>query len=775
MDSYRGILDSTLDKANIPYFMSESTGLVTEPLVAFIMAAFAIKLRHWRTDDVIAYLKTGLTDIEQSEVDVFELYLSTWKISGNRFFDEFWAMNPDGYSEKISQRGSTILETANRVKKALTEPLSIFFTNLNAAKNVAELCDATYEFFKSQNLSQKLEKRARDAHFSGNTKAALECAGTHKAFIRVLSDISACMGDTKMSVEEFATSLKIVFNNTEVGTIPTAADAVTLGSASMLRASGIKCALLIGMCDGEFPARVSESGFFSDKEKETLASFDINLTSNTVNQSSEELLYAYRAMTLPSEKLMVFYHKTASGSSCKPSLAIKRLTALIPNVPITFYGNLCEEDKIMAKKLAFEQLNSLSAKNKEALLDVFKDDADYKDILNQLSIPISNTNCVLSKETAEKIFGNEIEVSPSNLESYISCHFGYYCNKILGLRADETASFNFANSGTFIHYILEKFMPEVIEENGSIKKLDDAEIKRMVTKYTDDYTEKMFSPKHAPSKRLLHHFSRLRKLATLIVNDLYKEVCQSRFTPKFFELSIGPKGSVLPEHQIELEDGSKIHLSGKADRVDIYKDPATGNVYIKIIDYKTGTKEFSLSDIQKGLNIQMLLYLFAICKTEDKAFLQTVECDGNNKLLPASVMYISTNIPEFEVAGSATSEEILETASNQISRSGIILNDENIIRALNENADPKYLANVTLDNDQFTGKALKSEEDFKLLEKEIETVISDIAEEMKRGSVEAIPLVHAQISPCNYCKMKQICRIDRTPAKSNDTESEEEE
>ncbi|MBQ7292971.1 MAG: exodeoxyribonuclease V subunit gamma [Clostridia bacterium] len=408
MENYRGILDSTLEKANIPYFMSEKSSLLTSPLVSMMLSAFAIKQRNWRTDDVIAYLKSGLTDVDQNDIDIFEIYVSTWKIRGKRFLEDFWTMNPDGYSSKISERGLSILQTANEVKNKITLPLCEFFTRLDAAKNVADLCDATFEFFKKLNLSEKLLNCAKKAFFDNDKKSALEIAGSHKAFIKVLSDISATLGNQDMSVEEFASSLKLVLGNTDVGTIPTGADSIILGSASTLRASDIRCAILIGMCEGDFPASTSDCGFFSDNEKQKLKELKekIDLSSDTKTQNSEELLYAYRAITLPSEKLFMLYN-TGSGDNGakKPSIAISRVLALLPDVKKVNYRLVEESDKLMSKALAFEALGRLTSDdNRDALYKIFESDPKYSDVMKKTSTPISVSDCYIYENLAKSTF-----------------------------------------------------------------------------------------------------------------------------------------------------------------------------------------------------------------------------------------------------------------------------------------------------------------------------------------------------------------------------------
>ena len=780
MDSYRGIIDSAFEKAGIPHFMSERENLINEPLISMILSAFAIKQRNWRSEDVIAYLKTGLTDFTPNEVDVFELYVSTWRINGNRFFDEEWTMNPDGFTAPMTLRGTLIRECANRVKKALTDSLSAFFTRLNAATSVSQLCEATYGFFKENRLSEKLMARAEAMYSADDRKGALECAGTHKAFIKVLSDVASAMGDKEMSVEEFASSLKLVFANTDVGTIPTAADEVILGSASMLRASNIKCAVLIGVCDGVFPASTSDCGFFSDNEKLQLKELEIELESNTARQNSEELLYAYRAMTLPSDKLYLIYN-TGSGSSGsrKPSLAVTRTEALLPNVKTLSYESLSDASKIYSKQLAFEALKRIGdSKAHTALKEIFNNDPKYSALLKRTEIPITDADCKVSEDTAKAVFGDTLRLSQSKLEKYVKCHFSYYCTYALDLRESKTASFKYNDSGTFIHHVLEVFVRSTVDEKGFNPNLTDTEIGNIVSTETDRYLSDLFGDKQTPSKRLLHLFDRLKRLTFIIAIDLYNEIRAGKFIPAFFEMGIG-KGAnrIIPAYRLTLNDGSVILFEGIVDRVDIYK--CGKEVFVKVVDYKTGSKTFRLSDIKDGLNIQMLMYLFAICNSKD--FISAVGCSSDTELKPAGVAYISTNVSPQKSNRSISENELIKKISESFTREGLLLDDEEVLLAMNKDLNKNYLMGAARPkptksnpdpNQPLKGNALTSAEAFGDIEKEITDVLTSISAEIRNGNASITPM--EKENPCQYCGMKQFCRIDPSYRSSCDEDGEEE-
>lgn len=774
MDTYKGTIDSVFEKAGIPFYMSEKTDLVTNPLISLMMSAFAIKQRNWRADDVIAYLKTGLTGIPTEKIDLFEIYVSTWKIKGLRFFDESWTMNPDGYSNKISNRGIKIREVANEVKNILTSTLPAFFTRLDAAENVRELCAATYNFFKELGLTEKLCERAKKAHLSGNKRIALEYAGTHSAFISVLNDISATLGDEKMTVEEFCSSLKLVLGNTDIGTIPTAADEVVLGSASMLRASGIKCAILIGMCDGKFPAHVSDGGFFSDIEKEKLSSYGIELSSKISEKSSDELLHTYRAVTLPSDKLIMSYHTKVGSTVFRPSLAITRACSLLGIKKPLCYEKINELDKLMSEKLSLESYHSLTDdKNRAALASVLGKKEDCADILKKTKAPISTTECKISNDLSNSLFGQKIRLSQSKIDQYVKCHFNYFCKFVLNLRDTTPISFNAADTGTFVHHLLELFIGYTVDENGLKRDIPKDELERFIRDKAKEYIDSIFKDKVEPSKRQLHLFGRLTGLAVVVASSLYDELLDSSFIPKYLEMKFGNAPSdALPQFELKLKDDTKIIIDGAVDRLDVFKKDNT--VYVKVIDYKTGSKTFDLADVEKGLNIQLLLYLFAICNAKDDKFKRSIGCENGDTIKPAGVIYVSSAFSAFDVKYNATEEEIIAMAKKKLPRSGLVTDDDEIIKEMSHNLKNRYLPGVTTNKDGvITKNSSMSKEGFDELEKQIYSTIEEIATELKSGNADIAPMKIGRDYVCQYCKMKPFCRVDLTSEGTDEEENED--
>ncbi len=760
-EDYRGILDSVLDKAGISYFFSEKTDLPAKPLISMIFSALAIKTRRFRNRDVIAYLKSGIPPIDTRSADIFENYVNTWNITGDRFLGDPWTMNPDGYLSELSPRGEEILQTANRVRTEITAPLIRLCAQLDEAQNVSALCEAVRAFLEDINADARMRELSARALRNGDRKEAAENAATFRTVLESLSAMSATMGDTAMSVEEFSTALRLVFANTELGTIPTGSDQITIGSASMLRVSGIRCAILVGLCDGEFPARTAERGLLSDNDRKTLSELGVALSGDSRDSAAEELLYCYRAMTLASERLVLMYRDTtASGNATAPSPAFRRVAELLPHITVRSFGS--PEQRLISKALAFEALPSLAGTPYERPLKaLLAEDPQYASLLDRSRRSVSNTHLSVSPETAARVFGRDMGLTQSRLDKFVSCHLAYYGRYILSLMENERAAFRFSDSGTFIHRILEVFLTAVTDGNGLRRDVAFEEIRQLVVRETERYLAALFPSKSNLTGRLRHLFRRLSKLAVSISMELYEELLDSDFTPKLLEAAIGSRGELgIEPPTVELTDGSRISIYGTIDRVDVFR--TGGQVYIKVVDYKTGGKAFSLADIEKGLNTQLLLYLFAVCGSHSPKLKDALGCREGDTLTPAGALYMSTDISPVKLESKTEETDALALAASGIRRDGILLDRDEVLDAVSNSHKKHLLAGVALDrDDKRKQQVLKSEMQLTALEAQLTETLRRIGTEMRSGNATAC-IAQGDSEACEYCRFKPLCRPSPT-------------
>ena len=159
------------------------------------------------------------------------------------------------------------------------------------------------------------------------------------------------------------------------------------------------------------------------------------------------------------------------------------------------------------------------------------------------------------------------------------------------------------------------------------------------------------------------------------------------------------------------------------------------------------------------MNIQMLLYLFTLCRNSDTVFCRSLGLEAGQTPTPAGIVYLSANVPVLQAEDYDSEESVLSKAADSLKRSGLLLNEEEILRAMNSDLSPKFLAGIKKNKDGLlTGSALTDRQVFGEIYEQISSVIEKIAGEMRSGVAHANPLSYKDQDPCAYCDMKPICR-----------------
>ncbi len=754
-EKYRGIIDTSLAKSDIPYYLSQKSDICSMPAIKLLLCAIRIKKYHWRREDVLAYIKTGLCDIPQRDINLFEEYINTWNIHGEGFLSGTWTMNPDGLSSSVSARGEEILCAANRVREIIVPSLLKFFVLFDAAKNTAEMCRALYAFLIDIGLEARLGALAERTAAEGYLGRAREISDIYGIILNTLASIGEVLGEDECDTEQFMQILRHIFDKTEIASIPTSIDEVIIGGADILRTSNVKYAFVVGLCEGEFPANIGDSGILSTIDRDTLTSLGIELSSNTDTRASDELMYIQRAFSLPSEKLFLFTHKSEASSSCFPSLAFSRVEKLFPTLTPHEYKSSDFDYLVPSVKNAASIFRSLP--ESEAKLTLKKALTEHIPNFDTRSVISSQTDgCNLVSETTKLYADKHLYLSASAFERYVKCPFNYFCTNVLKLRQRAVSQFKANDIGLFVHYMLEVLIKKAFPE-GTNDIIDDDTLISLTEETMNDYLSKLCPPEMLHSKQMQHLYGRMKKLVLLLVRNTVKEFSKSEFVPAFFELPTNGKGTNPAPLVFKLDNGNDVSFSGYIDRVDIYKKD--GEVYIRVVDYKTGTKLFSLEDIEYGVNLQMLLYLFTLCRNASADFRTSIGLEVGKDALPAGVIYLSTAVPVIEADIPSNEEDILSAVESKLPRSGLLLNRIDILSAMNSNLDSQFLAGIKQKKDgDLSGKALTSLEDFESIYEKLNDTVKRFASALQNGKADAKPLEYGDISPCKYCVSKPICK-----------------
>lgn len=755
-ETYRGILDEALQRQGIPFFMSVRTALSELALPKTVLAAYACIVRGFKRADVLSYLKYGMTGISPEEGDLFELYLSFWHPSGEKIAsNEPFEMNPSGYKDDMSDREAQTLCTVNHVKEKLLSPLRLLRDAANAAKTAKEHAKALYDFLCRIDAERTLRMRAADAANAGRSAEAEALVRLTGMLYALLDRTVEVMEGTPLSAERFAEILSLLFSSTDLGALPTSSDAVTVGNADMLRTDGARTVFLLGANEGELPGSLSLDGTFEETERQALQALGITVGSDPVIRASRESFVFLRALCAAQEKAYVIaFSSDAMGAAARRSSAFSRLELLCPQATIQN-----AKTEIYTRDAAvhrfFEARGSAEGDALEALL---RETPQHARLIRTAGIPISDTECTVSPETAARLFPDSMESSQSKLDSFNNCPFSYYCRYLLGLPETKRASFESREIGNMIHALLERFFLLLDTRSLTIRTVKQEDLPLLVEEVSSAYLREICPESQLSSPRLSHLFSRLRRATGIVIEDLYLEFQGAAFVPVAFELPLtaedGP-GSLV----FEDEQGRRVSMRGVIDRVDTYR-AENGTLYARVVDYKTGTRSFSREELRQGRGMQMFLYLASIWKSKNPLFLQRICGNEKGEILPAGMLYMMS-APNAPILDAPTEDgEIREAVRDKIKRDGLFLADEVSLSAMDESYPSHFLPLPTKRNGEvnFESKKLVSLVEMDEMVDEMENAVCAIAARMRKGEASADPATGLSFHPCDYCAYLPVCR-----------------
>ena len=752
IDGYRGIIDAALADYGVPHYLSGRRSVDSFEAVKLIYTAYSAVSGGFAREDVMTYAKCGLTGLCDSELDELEIYCESWQISGRGFYaDENWNMNPSGYSQKRSNDISALIRI-NEARQKLMTPLLDFATRVGDAKTVREHAIALFSLLENLEVEKKLAERAEGFERIGEHAAAEDTAKLFETVCNALDVIVSTVGETSASAEAFLVMLRTVFSECSIGSIPSFIDEVTVGAADMLRVSNVKHVYLIGVNNGAFPATVNEGDYFTDRDKDALGAAGLTFRADTVKRAAKENYMFRRVFAAATETVTLLYSRMSSRRGAqKPSEVIGRLCELSGGlVKIERTSDISPFDYIFTPETALERLGTVTASEAELIRSALEK-RGYGRLARISRIPTVNDTLSLSENLCNLIYDGDLALTQSRIDSYVSCPLAYFCKYELGLAVNGRAELGANGIGTLVHAILENFFAEIKRRDLDIASLTEDDKKKMTDDAARRYLDALFSEGTVGGARMQVLLARLERATRPVVDGLCRELSASGYKPVFFELRIKSGAQGSPEPVIIKSDERRIFVYGTIDRVDAFVDE--GDVYVRVVDYKTGTKVFSPSDLAEGKNLQMFLYLRAIVDTENQGFKVALGGSPNSKILPGGVIYTHTAISDATVTSQSPDIERAAIDEKQ-KRAGMVLDDERSISAMSREHLP-----LTFDrsgNISSTDR-LYTIDGWQKISETVEESVRRVADGITHGRAEA-PKKDRRDSPCDYCDFKHVCR-----------------
>lgn len=758
LENYDGIIDPVFEKYGIPIFYDYRRGIETHPLIVLVLSLMDILTGNFKTEHVLRYLKTGLSGYSLEETSLLENYLLVWGINGGEQWNHDWCGSPSGF-DGARKDDAQELSKINLIREKIYNSISA----LKAKMESGQMARALYEFLCETGVRDNVTLTCSNLKDCGEVQLAGEYAQIWEKFVSMLDQITTASQNEKLTLKEFAELLKLVAANTDLGSIPPSLDAVAVGDAERIRTEGAKYVFVIGLAEGVFPRAAKSGGLISDAERRRLITLGLELSPPADEQAADERFFAYKAFTCASSGVyLCFPRSDAAGKALRPSYFISAVKSIFPKCDINDDAFSDPVFTIANEKTAFDlfaQKYGDGSVLSQALGDVFKEKGEYSAKINALKRASGKNRLRFSNpDTARKLYGESMKISPSRIETFEQCPFLYFCRYGLYAKPRRQAGLDAPEIGTVIHFVLEKLLSKTTEK--SLCEIPEAELDNMVEKLLDEFAKGFLGGLDDKPERFRHLFSNLKDTVMCLVRHLAEEFSQSGFKPADFELTISDDGDVAP-YKINLPDGGELIVGGKVDRVDTFD--SGGKTYLRVVDYKTGSKTFNLNDLLYGLNLQMFIYLFTLCDNAGKRY------SKSGKVLPAGVLYVPAKRPEIMIERGTPEDKIKSAADKELRMNGIVSDEPEIILGMEREGAGKFVPaslKSSADGDgvinySVSGRSsVVSLEQLGELKRHIEKTLKKMAMTVRSGSAAAVPVSGLGYKPCDYCDYSCVCGFE---------------
>lgn len=792
LESYASFVETHFQDMDIPFFMDRTRGISLNPMVEYIKSALNIYIYDFSPETVMHYLRSGLSGISFTDIDYLENYLIQTGIRGKKK----WSARFD----RKGKRGAEVdLARVNAIREKIMENL----TNLDGEEkiSVAEHVQRLYCYLRESQVEEQLNQWAETFEGKSELEKAGEYHQVYRKIMDLLDQVNDLLADEVIDRAEFYEILEAGIGEIEIGSIPQNVDRIVVGDMERTRLAKVKVLFFLGVNEGYIPKSTSKGGIISDLDREFLRESGMELSPSPREQMFIQRLYLYLNLTKPSEKLYLSYSEIGSeGKAMRPSYLVKTIQRIFPEIEIQKPQNRSVMEQLVSQKQGLDylarglrdyaegKLGNLTEKNlqegtpqasvlreavlpegglqKKELLGLYHayQESDLLEFAQQMEEAAFQQyrDRKLDPKVAGLLYGWTIDSNISRMESYAACAYRHFLQYGLLLEKREEFSFEHSDVGNTFHEILNRFAEKVDQSDYTWFDFPKDWAEEVIDATLKDFTQNYGAGIMESTERYKYQNSRFSRILKRTIHTLQEHIQKGVFKPYAHEVGFQVIHD-MEELNLELSEEERIRLKGRIDRVDLAEDE--DKIYVKIIDYKSGNKDFDLTALYYGLQLQLVVYMDVTMKMQTQR--QEKLCaDGKQKapkeVVPAALLYYHVDDPLVEAEGESI-EAINEKIRKSLRMKGIVNDDLEIIHKLDQDmGDKSEVIPVELKKDGSFSSASKvmSSEDIQVLSAYTSKKIQSFCREILTGNISKNPYERKEESACGYCAYREVCGFD---------------
>lgn len=762
---YGRVIEKKYEAAGIPFFLDRKRDILSNPMVELLRSLIEVLEKDFQYNGIFRFLRCGLSGIDRNKTDLLENYVLALGIRGYKKWSQPFT--------RMSQRNQAInLEEINQCRELVMEKLSwIRDRCMGKGRTVRDLTEGFYEYLVREDIFHQLAGMQDVFQKNGERLKAKEYQQVYGLVLEVFDRLAELLGGDKVSIKEYGELLEVGFSEAKVGLIPPGVDQVVVGDIERTRLKDIKALFFIGVNDGIIPKAGGSSGILSDMERNFLKEFQIELAPTGRQKELTQQFYLYLNLTKPSHKLYLTYAKIGpDGKAKSPSYLIGKIKALFPELCIVDEDReRLETDYILGGDQGLSYLlEGIGTYREREMTLAWKELYSYylgrtkfqKEVGKLLDGAFyTSKKQMISRKAAGLLYGNELHHSVTRLEKYAECGFAHFLAYGLGLLERKEYRLNVPDIGNIFHNAIEWFSKRLAAEGLTWHTITDQQRDRLAEEAVEEVTKEYGNTIFLSSKRNEYMIKRILRMTKRSLWAISQQIQAGELEPSGYEIVFSPYDN-LSATVLKLSERETMRLGGRIDRLDTYEDDE--NVYIKVVDYKSGSTSFDLNKVYYGLQLQLVVYLKAALELEQKR-------TPGKTIIPAGIFYYNIDDPVIDrPVGDYSQEEIGQRILEELKMNGLSNGDRKVLSLMDriflEEKSVKSRVipvELTAKGEYSAYSAVADEEQFRSLCKFVEKKITLYGKEILDGNAAAEPYQMKQHTACDYCSYKDVCGFDK--------------
>ena len=761
LEAYAPYAETEFAQMGIPCYIDRTRGIILNPMIEYIKSALELYRKDFSYEAVFHYLRSGLSDITPGEADELENYILRTGIRGYRKWSRMFTRKTGEMGEE--EEG---LLRINEIRERLMAQVECL--HVKGQEKAGIYVGRMYDFLVENNVQQKLSSFEKMFDEENQPAKAREYAQIYRLVMDLLNQIYELLGEEEIKLQEFADILDAGFEEIEVGTIPQNVDRVVVGDMERTRLKQVKVLFFLGINDGNIPKSPAKGGIISDMDREFLKESETELAPSPRQQMYIQRLYLYLNMTKPSESLYLSYCKVNSqGKSVRPAYLVDVVQKLFPGLSVEYPQNrpMLEQVVRPGEGLVYlaEGLRGYveGAGGEEQEQDFFtlytaygglEESRGMRDLLTRAAFSRYRDSS-LSRAVSRALYGMNLENSVSRLETYAACAYRHFLQYGLSLKEREEFGFEAVDMGNVFHAVLEAFASRLEQSDYTWfdfpVEFGEKEVWSALEAYAAQYGETILYS----SARSEYAITRMGRVLTRTVLTLQNQLQKGEFSPEAYEMSFHYTDD-LKSVNVSLSPEEKMRLQGRIDRIDTVQDEE--HVYVKVIDYKSGSRQFDLAALYYGLQLQLVVYMNAAMEWE-------AQKHPDKEIVPAALLYYHIDDPTVETPVELSEEELNEQILGRLRMNGVVNGEEGIVEKLDRSMGSKSdVIPVERKKDgSFSARSsTMNREELKTVSDYVNYKVKTIGQEILAGRIALDPYEKGASEACTYCAYRKVCGFD---------------